>query len=95
MLKSTFFEATFEEDVEIVTNALKDGGSNHPKFDHVINDSLVLASDFHFCSFSHVKRLGNLVAHFLARKSKFSNELQVWIESIPDDIAPLVFRDSL
>ena len=67
MLKSTFFEATFEEDVETVTNALKDGGSNHPKFDHVINDSLVLASDFHFYSFSHVKRLGNLVAHFLAK----------------------------
>ena len=95
MLKSTFFEATFEEDVETVTNALKDGGSNHPKFDHVINDSLVLASDFCFCSFSHVKRFGNSVAHFLARKSKFGNELQVWIESILDNIAPLVPCDSL
>ena len=32
------FEATFEEDAEMVTNALKDGGSNHPEFGHVINE---------------------------------------------------------
>ena len=88
-------EATYEGDAETVTNALKDEGSNHPKFGHVINDSLVLASDFCFCSFSHVKRFGNSVAHFLARKSKFGNELQVWIESILDNIAPLVPCDSL
>ena len=57
-----------------------------------INDSLVLASDFRFCNFSHVKRLGNLVAHCLARKSKSSNELQVWIESVLEDIAPLYLK---
>ena len=91
----SIFEASFEGNAKIVTNALRDGGSNHPKFGHVINDSLILASDLRFCNFSHVKRLGNLVAHFLARKSKSSNELQVWIESVPDNIAPLVACDAL
>ena len=57
-----------------------------------INDSLVLASDFRCCNFSHVKRLGNLVAHCLARKSKSSNKLQVWIESVLEDIAPLYLK---
>ena len=71
----SIFKATFKGDVETVTNVLKDGGSNHPKFSHVINDSLVLASDFCFCSFSHVRRSGNSVAHFLARKYKSGNEL--------------------
>nr|XP_023901141.1 uncharacterized protein LOC112012994 [Quercus suber] len=89
------FEATLEGDFEIVTKALQVGGSNHPEFGLVINDSFRLASGFRFCKFAHVKRLGNLVAHFLARKSKFGNELQVWMESIPDDIAPIVVRDVL
>ncbi|XP_075665322.1 uncharacterized protein LOC142634981 [Castanea sativa] len=63
----SIFEATFEGDAEMITNALKNGGTNHPEFDHVIQDSLVLASAFRFCNFSHVKRLGNLVAHYLAK----------------------------
>ena len=89
------FEATFEGDAKMITNALKDGGTNHPEFGHVIQDSLVLASAFRFCNFSHVKRLVNSVAYYLAKKAKSSDELQVWIESIPDDIALLISGDSL
>ncbi|XP_075633754.1 uncharacterized protein LOC142606255 [Castanea sativa] len=91
----SIFEATVEGDAEIVTLALKDGSTSNPKFGHIIQDSLVLANDFHLCVFSHVRRLGNTVAHYLAKKAKSSNELQVCIESVPDDIAPLVYRDSL
>ena len=66
-------------------------------YEFILNDFLVLAGDICVCFFfffSHVKRLGNFVAHFLARHSKSSNKLQVWIESIPDDIALLVIHDS-
>lgn len=48
------FKTTFEGDAEIVTNALRDGVSNHPEFGLVINDSLVLASSFRLCNFAHV-----------------------------------------
>ena len=68
---------------------------HHPEYGHVIQDSLALAAEFRFCKFEHVRRLGNSVVHFLARRSKSSNELQVWIESIPDDLVPLVSRDAL
>ena len=68
---------------------------HHPEYGHVIQDSLALAAEFRFCKFEHVRRLGNSVVHFLARRSKSSNELQVWIESILDNIAPLVSCDSL
>lgn len=89
------FYATFEGDLEIVTNALRSGESNHLEFGLVILASLVLARGFRSCNFVHVKRLGNLVAHFLARNSKSGNELQVWLESLPDDIAPLISRNAM
>ena len=41
----------------------------------MINDVLSLARYLQFCSFSHVKCMGNLVAYFLARSSKSGNEL--------------------
>ena len=53
----------------MVIIALKDGATNNLEFSHVIQDSLVLANDFRFCNFSHVRRLGNTVAHYLARKA--------------------------
>ena len=61
----------------------------------VLSDVLFLAADFCVCTFSHVKRAGNSVAHFLARQCKSRDELQVWFESILEDIAPLVARDAL
>ena len=75
------FEATVEGDAEIVISALKEGSTSNSEFGHIIQDSLVLANDLRLCAFSHVKRLGNIVAHYLARKAKSGNELQVWIES--------------
>ena len=41
-------------------------------YGHALDDTLLLASDFHFASFSNVKRLGNSVAHCLAKKAKFN-----------------------
>ena len=87
--------AVVEGDAELIIRALQAREVLHPKYGHVIQDSLVLAADFQFCKFEHVRRIGNSVAHFLARRSKSSNGLRVWIESIPDDLAPLVARDAL
>ena len=69
------FDVVFERDAELIIKALLGKDVHHPEYGHVIQDSLVLATEFRFCKFDHVKRLGNLVAHFLARCSKSSNEL--------------------
>ena len=84
-----------EGDAEVIIGALLSREVVYLEYGHVLQETLALAIDFWVCNFVHVKRLGNSVAHFLARHSKLGNKLQVWIESIPDDIAPLVTRDSL
>ena len=48
---------------------------SHLEFGLMLNDDLVLAVESHFCNFNHIKRLGNSIAHFLARCSKSGNEL--------------------
>ena len=84
-----------EGDAEVIIKALRQKDSSHPEFGHVIQDVLFLANDFQSCCFSHVNRIGNVVAHCLARSSKSGNELQVWYNTTPEDIAPLVTSDSL
>ena len=68
---------------------------DQPEYGHIIQDSLLLASHFRECTFTHVNCLGNSVGHLLTRHSKKGNELQVWMESMLDDITLFVTRDSL
>lgn len=91
----SIFEAIFEGDVEVIIKALLDGEMDQLEYGHVIQDNLVLTFDFRVCNFTHVKCLGNFVAYFFAKRSKLGLELQVWIKSTLDDIAPIVTRDSL
>ena len=58
----------------------------------MITNIVFLFIDFQSCNFSHGKRIGNSIAHFLARKANSSNELQFWIDYRPDDIALFVIR---
>ena len=88
-------DTIFEGDAEQIIKALRAKEVNQLEYGHVLRDSLVLASYFRVCSFSHVRRVSNSVAHFLARHSKSGLELQVWMDSLPDDLAPLVVRDFL
>lgn len=45
--------------------------------------------------FSHVKMMGNSVAHGLAKVSKTCNRLLVWLEEAPNEIARLVMADKV
>ena len=82
-------------DTEVIIRALLSKEVVHPEYGHVLQDSLVLANDFRIYNFIHIKHVGNSIAHFLTRRAKSGNELQVWLEAILKDIAPLVTRDSL
>ena len=90
-----FWTTFFQGDAETIIKAILASDSSYLENGHVISDILQLSGVFSFCSFFHVKCLGNSVAHFLARSSKSGSELQVWQNSVPDDMALLVTRDSL
>ena len=60
-------DCIFQGDTEVIIQAIRNKDSTHPEYGHVVNDVLSLARDFQFCSFSHVKCIGNLVALFLAK----------------------------
>ena len=85
----------FEGDIEQIIKALLAKEVHQPEYGHVLQDSLVLASKFRVCIFTHVKRVSNSVAHFLARHSKSGNELQVWLGSFPNNLAPHVTKGAL
>nr|XP_023901171.1 uncharacterized protein LOC112013014 [Quercus suber]POF20541.1 hypothetical protein CFP56_51938 [Quercus suber] len=88
-------DCIFEGDPEVLIKAICREDASNPEYGLVIEDILVLARDFHFISFNHVKRSGNQLAHHLARCSKSGCELQVWFDTIPGDIALLVVHDVL
>ena len=66
--------------MKLIVKALNKRDVKHPVYGHILDDTISLALGFFF--FLHVKRLGNSVAHYLARQAKFGEELQVWMESI-------------
>nr|XP_023885178.1 uncharacterized protein LOC111997334 [Quercus suber] len=71
----SIYELVCEGDAEVIIRALLSKEVVHPEYGHVLQDSLVLANDFRICNFAYIKRVGNSVAHFLARRAKFDNEL--------------------
>ena len=44
-------------------------------------------------NFSHVCRLGNKVAHSLARRANKFSQLIVWMEDVPPDVASVFQAD--
>ena len=60
---------------------------------HMIKDCNFLRGLFRTCSFSHVRRESNGVAHALARRTRMSFPLTVWMELVPPNITYLIYVD--
>ena len=60
-----------------MVKALQAWKTSSLEFDLILSDVLLLVSDFRTVLFSHIKRTGNSVAHYLAKCAKFGDELQV------------------
>ena len=58
-------------------------------YGHIIDEIRLLSSIF-TCSFLHVNRKGNMLAHVLTRRTVLSANTEVWIEELPQDLEDVV-----
>ena len=72
-----------EGDSKTCINALSKGGWESLSFGHIIKDINFFASAFRCLSFSHTRRIGNIVAHRLARSACNFPLFHAWMEDIP------------
>jgi len=75
-------QSIFEGDSELVYKALISDSSPWSSIDHIIKDTLSIASSQRTYSFSHTRKLGKSVAHALARRARSSFPLLVWMEDV-------------
>ena len=83
----------FEGDSAIVINAVSQGNAVLASYGNIVEDIRCLASSFLSFDFIHVHQNGNLVADSSAKKAKNIVGCQVWSETMPEDIVPLVTFD--
>nr|XP_023912601.1 uncharacterized protein LOC112024185 [Quercus suber] len=84
--------AIFESDSLSIIQAISEklhGG----EFGHIIRNIWEVAASFTWCSFKHLKREGNKVAHELARIARNSGASQVWKWSCPSLVEHLLVED--
>ena len=92
-MKISLVEVTFEGDSATVIQAISEGILDSSAFGHIVDDIRMLAEAFQFSLFTHVPRNCNVLADSLAKKAKTIRGTQVWLDSLPKDIAHLVSFD--
>ena len=84
-----------EGDCLRVVSALNSSASCNTMYGNVVEETRRQASKFLFCSFSHVHRGGNRLAHALARRTISSAGLDVWVEELPIELESVFQTDYL
>ena len=87
-------QVVLEGDSATVLNRILGGLPCLAPYGNIIEDSIILASQFSHYSFSHVRRKGNAVADKLAKLAKHLDVPKVWLVNIPSDVNSLVVIDS-
>ena len=86
-------QVVIEGDSVTVIKALKNGSGQFASYGNVLDDIRSQSVGFQYVEFSYTSHVCNSVADALAKKAKSVVGFQVWLEDLPDDIAPFVFRD--
>ena len=86
-------EVDIEGDSKTIVNALLATTPCCTLYGHLINDTKNAAHSCLSVQFLHVKREGNSLAHSLAKRARFSQPLEVWMESVPPDVVSILCTD--
>ena len=80
------FQVCVEGDCLRVIQAINAPGACRTLFGHIIDEIRYFSASLVGCSFIHVKREGNKLAHALARRAVLSADTDVWVEELPNDL---------
>ena len=83
-----------EGDLLLVIKAINNARPSWTMFGHVIAEVQILSSTV-CCSFNHVRREGNKLAHALTRRAMLFIDFDVWLEDLSrdlDDVFQFDFR---
>ncbi|XP_075645849.1 auxin-binding protein T92-like [Castanea sativa] len=84
--------AICESDALSIIQAINDGVLGG-EFGHIIQNIREVSSSFSWCSFQHLKREGNRVAHNLAKVARNTGVSQIWKRTIPGPVEHLILED--
>ena len=77
-----FENSIFEGESEIVINPLQNDDRLKSSIGHLVQDTLSFVNSLKGWSFSHIGKQGNAVAHPLAKITRLSFSVDIWMESV-------------
>ena len=86
-------QVIIEGDFEVIYKVLTNLGPSLALHGHLIFDVLQLVNAFSLVNFTHVCRIGNNVAHNLARRAISTPYINVWMDEVPPNILQFVQVD--
>ena len=87
-----FSSSVLEGDSELIIKALKNEEDSLAPFCHILA-AAKSSIDVSCISFFHIHRLGNFVAHNLAKHARHVAGLQVWMEDVPPHLYFVLLTD--
>ena len=84
--------AIVESDALSIIQAINEGDLNG-ELGHIVQNIIDISSSFSWCSFQHLKRTGNIVAHEVSRAAKISGVSQVWKGVCPSFVEHVIIED--
>ena len=86
----SIFSVEVEGDSLQVIRAINNKKLDRSGLGHIIHDIKLLGSCMQSCSFLHIGRGGNKLAHSLARRAVLAADTDVWLEELPQDLVDVI-----
>ena len=86
-------EFMLEWDSEVVINTLQSTEVSLMTYGHLLESAKSTLTTSNCIAFTHIRRIGNRVAHNLAKHARHVRGLSVWVEDIPPHLYDVLFVD--
>ena len=87
-----FSRFVLEGDSKLIIKALQNKEDSLAPFAHILAATKT-TKDVNCISFSHIRRLGNSIAHNLAKHARYVAGLKVWMEDVPLHLYSILLTD--